>query len=223
MPRPVSTPPAQPVRAAPDAAAAEERERHEAARDDAALVRYQRKWERRISRLQRAHPARWCVPGWSDEEVRDALTLSLIEALRAPDPEPAPATAGAAAKEWGLCVIERQLARLRRTFRLRARTADLRDAPLPARGPTEEERWLEREDDAARAVAGHLAELGLNRPQRRWLAALREGARAGAFFQASDAPNLSAASRLLGKNRSSAQRAFRELQVRFDRERRRLG
>jgi hypothetical protein len=38
----------------------------------------------------------------------------------------------------------------------------------------------------------------------------------------SDAPNLSAASRLLGKNRSSAQRAFRELQARFDRERRRL-
>jgi len=223
MPRRAQTPSAVPVRTTADAAAADERERQEAARDDAALIRYQSKWERRISRLQRAHPARWCVPGWSDEEVRDALTLRLIEALRAPDTKPSPAAPSAAAKEWGLRVIERQLALLRRTFRLRARTADLRDAPLPARGPTVEERWLEREAEAARALAGHLAELGLNSPQRRWLAALREGARAGASFRASDAPNLSAASRLLGKNRSSAQRAFRELRARFDRERRRLG
>jgi len=218
MPRLAPKPRAKPAR---DAAAADERERHQAARDDGALVLYQSKWERRISRLQRAHPARWCVPGWSDEEVRDALTLRLIEVLRAP--ETAPAAAEPSGKEWGLRVIECQLALLRKTFRLRTRTADLRNAPLPARGPTEEERWLEREAEAGRAVASHLAELGLNRPQRRWLAALRQGARAGAFFQASDAPNLSAASRLLGKNRSSAQRAFRELQARFDRERRRLG
>lgn len=222
-PQPAPGPAAAPSHAA--ATATDERERREAAGDDAALVRYQDKWSRRIERLQRAHPGRWCVPGWSDEEVRDALTLGLIEAVRAPAADassPAAAAAGASPKEWGLRVIERHLARLRKTFRLRTRTVDLRDAPLPARGPTEEERWLEREADSTRALAGRLAELGLNQPQRRWLAAMKEAARGGAFFRASDAPNLSAASRLLGKNRSSAQRAFRELHTRFARERGKL-
>jgi len=164
------------------------------------------------------------VPGWSDEEVRDALTLRLVEAVRAPaaDASAVPCPLSDASKEWGLRVVERHLALLRKTFRLRTRTVDLRQAPLPGREPTEEERCLEREADAARAIAGRFAELSLNQPQRRWLAALKEAARAGAFFRASDAPNLSVASRLLGKNRSSAQRAFHELQARFDRERRRL-
>jgi hypothetical protein len=203
--------------------AADDCQRLEAARSDAALVAYQTKWERRIELLQRAHPARWRVPQWSEEEVRDALTLHLIEAVRAPEAEALPASPPARAKEWGLRVVERHLARLRKAFRLRARVTDLRNVPLPSGGPTHEESWVEHELDAARAVAGRLAELGLSRPQRRWLAAMKEAARGGAFFRASDAPNLAAASRLLGKNRSSAQRAFRELQTRFDRERRRLG
>lgn len=226
MPKPSA--PTPPTPAAPasveTAVAADERDRQAAARSDAALVAYQQKWDSRIARLQRAHPSRWRVGGWSDEEVRDALTLRLIEAVRGPSAEaPArPCPPSDDGKEWGLRVVERHLALLRKTFRLRTRAVDLRQAPLPARGPTEEERWLEREADAARAVAARLAELALNRPQRRWLAALHEAARAGAFFRSSDAPNLSAASRLLGKHRSSAQRAFQELQAHFDRERRRL-
>ena len=42
------------------------------------------------------------------------------------------------------------------------------------------------------------------------------------FFRASAEPNLSAASRLLGKNRSSALRAYRELQGRFSKEMKRI-
>jgi hypothetical protein len=47
-------------------------------------------------------------------------------------------------------------------------------------------------------------------------------ANGGQFFEASREPNLSAASRVIGKHRSSAQRAYKELQVHFQRERRRL-
>src|SRR5688572_4265909 len=57
-------------------------ERDAAAIDDRALVRYQAKWEKALARLQRAHPARWSVRGWSPEEVRAELTLRLIEVLR---------------------------------------------------------------------------------------------------------------------------------------------
>ncbi|HWA77716.1 MAG TPA: hypothetical protein VG937_35515 [Polyangiaceae bacterium] len=42
------------------------------------------------------------------------------------------------------------------------------------------------------------------------------------FFRASAEPNLSAASRLRGKNRSSALRAYRELQGRFSKEMKRI-
>jgi hypothetical protein len=210
--------------ALPDAALTDERERREAATSAQALVRYQDKWARRITRLQRAHPERWRVAGWSDEEVRDSLTLRLIEAVLAPSDESTPASPSPApgGKEWGLRVIERNLAFLRKTFRLRTRVMDLRNAALPGQAPTEEERWLEREEEATRSLAEREAETHLSRPQKRWLAAMKLAARGGAFFRASAAPNLSAASRLLGKNRSSGQRAFRELQSRFDRERRRF-
>ena len=51
---------------------------------------------------------------------------------------------------------------------------------------------------------------------------MREAASRGEFFASSDALNLSAVSRSLGKHRSSAQRAYEELRVRFTRERERL-
>ncbi len=50
--------------------------------------------------------------------------------------------------------------------------------------------------------------------QRQWLAAMRLAAVRGEFFESSGRLNLSAASRVLGKNRSSAQHAFKELQAR---------
>lgn len=210
-----------------EAVRADARERAHAARDPSALVAYQDKWTARIARLQRAHPERWHVPGWSPEEVRDALTLRLIEAILSPGESREPPTRDAVredepTKERSLALVEGQLALLRRTFRIRAHAMDLRDAPLPGRGPTEEERWIERESAAARAAAGAEAEARLSRTQRRWWSAMQDAARAGAFFQASAAPNLSVASRQLGKNRSSAHRAFRELQARFGRERRRF-
>jgi hypothetical protein len=52
---------------------------------------------------------------------------------------------------------------------------------------------------------------------------LKLSARSGGFFESSAEPNLSAASRVLGKNRSSAQRAYRELQTRFTAELSRRG
>ena len=65
-----------------EAVAADASERDLAITSDAALVRYEAKWQRKLARLQRAHPERWRVPGLSPEEVRDALTLRLIEVVR---------------------------------------------------------------------------------------------------------------------------------------------
>jgi hypothetical protein len=195
-------------------ALADEREREQAATCDAALVAYQDKWARKLARLQRAHPQRWRVPGLSEEEVRDALTLRLIEAVRTPA-EARPASR--AGKEWGLTVAEQHLRTLRRTFRLAATPVDFDGAPLAGRAPTQEELCLEHEAAAHRALAGQRAAGDLNHSQRRWLAALELAAAQGEFFAASDQLNLSAASRLLNKNRSSAHRAYRELQERFAR------
>ena len=56
-----------------------------------------------------------------------------------------------------------------------------------------------------------------------WMTTDMKTGNAGAFFESSERPNLSAASRVLGKDRSSAQRAYRELQARFIEELNRLG
>jgi hypothetical protein len=199
---------------------ADERERDAAMHSDAALIRYQQRWERKLARLQRAYPQRWHVPSWSDEEVRDALTLRLIEAVRTqPEVHIEYCRAG---KEWGLLVMQQELAQLRRTFRLRTTLTDFSDAPLLQREANQEERWLEREADTCRALATQSAQQQLSQPQRRWFSALKFAANSGEFFQTSDQLNLSAASRLLGKHRSSAQRAYKELQVHFTRELERL-
>lgn len=198
---------------------AEERERQLASRDDAALVRYLARWEQALCRLQRAHPQRWHVPGLSEEEVRDALTLRLFEAVRElaapPGDEPA---AAPAARPWGLGVMQRHLRVLRRAFRVGATLTDLQQAPVFERGPSQEERWLSHEADVCRAIALERAEQQLSQPQRRWFSALQSAADAGAFFRASERVNLSAAARLLDKDRSSAQRAYESLQACFQRE-----
>jgi hypothetical protein len=190
----------------------DERERDAAVSDDAALVRYHAKWERKLSKLQRAHAQRWRVPGLSTEEVRDALTLRLVEAVRSKLPLRHPGRAG---KEWGLLFAQAELRLLRKSFRLEVTPADCGEAPLLQRPPTQEEQWLEREADTCRALAGQSARDKLSQPQRRWLSAMTFAANTGQFFHTSDRLNLSAASRLLGKNRSSAQRAYKELQTQF--------
>src|SRR5690606_9703081 len=93
-----------------------------------------------------------------------------------------------------------------------------RDVSLLEGGPSQEERWLELEADACRAQAHESARRQLSSPQRQWLAAMKFAAHCGQFFQASDELNLSAASRVLGKHRSSALRAYKELQTHFIRE-----
>lgn len=190
-------------------------ERELAASDDAALVRYLARWEKALCRLQRAHPARWRVAGLSEEEVRDALTLRLLEALRRPEERALPPPAG---RQWALCIMVRHLSVLRQAFRLGAMLTDLEQAPLLEWAPTEEERWLSLEADACRAVAGARARRQLSQPQRRWFAAMQLAAAGGSFFEASDRLNLSAAARVLGKDRSSAQRAYESLQACFQRE-----
>jgi hypothetical protein len=184
---------------------------------DHILVAFFERWQRSISRLQRAYPARWHVPGLSDEEVRDALTLRLLEAAREEEPPPAPAE-----RDWALGIVRRHLALLRKSFRLGAIPMDFRGAALSLREPDQEQQFLERESDACRAAAAATAKEGLSMPQRRWLAAFKMAANGGQFFEASHEPNLSAASRVIGKHRSSAQRAYKELQTHFQRERRRF-
>lgn len=205
----------------------DERERDLAVTRDPALVSYERKWARKLEKLMRVHAARWYVPGLSAEEVRDALTLRLLEALRGEPPagelpalrDPRHHRAG---KEWGLSVLASHVSVLRQRFRLGAAPVDFGEQPVPERSPTLEERWLEVERGAERELASARAEQALSRVQRRWLGALRGAANAGAFFESSERLNLSAASRALGKDRSSAQRAYRELQHRFQRELERL-
>jgi hypothetical protein len=194
-----------------------DRAQRDAARsDDRVLVSYEAKWQRKLCRLQQTYPERWRVAGLSDEEVRDILTLRLIEAVRQASAEDlALARPG---REWGLLIVQRELRALRRVFKLPAIPVDFSETPAVMHELDQEERLLASESERLLSLAEQRAEQSLSRPQRQWLAALKLSARGGGFFEASAEPNLSAASRVLGKNRSSAQRAYRELQARFSRE-----
>jgi hypothetical protein len=191
------------------------RERELAATNDAALIRYQSRWERKIAALQRRYPERWRVPGWSEQEVRDALTLHLFERLRAGS---VPSSSEAPDDDWELRLLGRHVRSLRNAHRLEAAPTDLSHATLLQSEASQEDRWLELEADACRALAASNASARLNHPQRRWLAALKWSATCGEFFESSARPNLSAAARVLDKNRSSAVRAFEELRHRFQSE-----
>jgi hypothetical protein len=196
------------------------RQRDAAVTDDAALIAYESKWRRRLERLLRVHPARWRLSGLSDEEVIDELMLRLVDAIRTKPEERAAEREG---MEWGLLFLARERRSMRRRFRLNVVLADPEGGLDTGRAPpTSEETLLEEEATSLLARARENAERGLSRPQRRWLSAMRMSANAGAFFEASGKPNLAAASRLLEKNRSSAARAFDELQERFIQERKKL-
>jgi hypothetical protein len=212
--------PLVPTTRAVDAEQRERRERDAALTDDRALVAYEAKWQRKLARLQRAFPGRWRVAGLSDEEVRDLLTLRLLEAVRRADAEEL--ELARPGREWGLLIAQRELRTLRKGFRLDVVLADPGEAGLPSRDASQEDAWLEREAALNRALAQARAEGGMSLPQRRWLGAFRASAERGAFFEASAEPNLSEPSRALGKHRSSALRAYRELQARFSAELARL-
>ena len=124
--------------------------------------------------------------------------------------------------EWGLVVIKDHLAVLKRSFRLGAVATDFREEPARERAPSQEEQLLEHQADARRRLASERAYGQLSRPQRRWLAAMKLSANCGEFFASSGELNLSAASRVLQRHRSSAQRAYRELKEQFRRELTRL-
>jgi hypothetical protein len=177
------------------------------------LLTFQRRWERKLTHLQRTYPGRWYVPGLSDEEVRDALTLRLLEEVCR---ERQPGSLDG--DDWPLALAQRHLRVLRRRFRLAATPMDLRQVSPAGRGPTQEEQLLDLERARCRAQAGDLAERELSHAQRRWLAAMKSAAAGDQFFAASEQLNLSAASRLLGKDRSSAQRAYRQIQRQFRRQ-----
>jgi hypothetical protein len=168
------------------------------------MIELQRAWDAKIRRMQRAHPARWHVRGWSDEEVRDDLTLRVLEH----------ATCDETAIERA---VRERLNELRRTFRLRVHAVAA--TPSWRNVPSDEERFIEREGDVARKSAGDRAERRLGAPQRKWLGAMRVAAERGEFFASSDDLNLSAAARVLGRDRSAAKRAWDVLRARFARER----
>jgi hypothetical protein len=197
------------------------KKRDEALRDAArldpdSLVAYQAKWERALQRLARRYPERFCVPGLSNEEVCDMLTLRLVEvvlgdvqafeAFERPD------------QEWGLAVMLQRLSELRRQFRLAAEPVDFGALSVAERGPNHEEAFFEHESSARREAAALRATQRLSRSEQQWFSALKFTANCGQFFTASGKVNLSAASRLLGKDRSNALRAFRDLRYRFQSE-----
>jgi hypothetical protein len=189
--------------------------RDRARSDDGELVLYQAHWDRRLRQLARRYPERFFTPGLSSEELRDALTLSLLEAIRRPEHDTAFTLPG---KEWGLLVVTNQLRELRRRFRLEAELTDFQAVQLLQQSVSAEERWLEREARECEAWAAAAAERGLTQTERQWYAALRAAARRGDFFESSERLNLSAASRLLGRDRSSAHRAYREIRAHFQAE-----
>ncbi len=197
----------------------DERERDLATTDDGALVAYEKKWARRLAKLQRVHPSRWRVPGLSDDELRDELTLRLIEAVRTRPEELV--QHHRAGKEWGLLFLAQQRRVLRQDFNMELVFDD--EPPALDRPPTGEEQLIDAQSANLQALALERAESSLTLPQRRWFAAMKVSASAGEFFESSGKLNLSAVSRLLDKDRSSAQRAFGELQRRFARELKKLG
>jgi len=172
------------------------------------IVELHAAWDAKIRRLQRAHPARWHVRGWSDDEVRDALTLRVLEVARETLDEAVISRA-----------VTARLNELRRTFRVRSHATDPHATPSYSSSPSEEERAIEREADAARHAAAARAEARLAAPQRKWLGAMRVAAERGEFFASSDDLNLSAAARVLGRDRSAAKRAWDVLRARFARAR----
>ncbi|HVY29492.1 MAG TPA: hypothetical protein VHB79_23195 [Polyangiaceae bacterium] len=203
-----------------DDEAADRRERELSRSSDVALVAYEAKWRARLARLQRRYPARWHVPGLSNEEVLDLLCLHLIEVLRSGESEPF--ALESPGRPWGLLIAARKRRALRRAFRLAITAHDFAEAPGYRETPDQEQMCVEREEQQLLALAGERAKSQLSGPQRRWLAALEQSTQSGELFAASDEPNLSAASRILGKNRSSALRAYRELQARYSSELARL-
>ncbi|MGC4092819.1 MAG: hypothetical protein QM756_34030 [Polyangiaceae bacterium] len=196
----------------------DELERDAARSDDAALVAYERKWSRRLSCLQRRRSAYWTLPGLSADELRDELTLRLVEALRSPTHDFT--RCERAGREWGLAFLVAERRALRRSYRL---PMVLTDPPTHYGAATDcEERLIEEQSTRLLTQAGELAEASLSSSQRRWLSAMKWSANAGGFFAASGALNLAQVSRLLDRNRSSAQRAFEELRHRFASELERL-
>lgn len=193
---------------------ADELERDAASQSDAALVAYQAKWSARLRRLQLAHPKRWSVRGLSPEELHAELTLGLIELVIAQNGDferyERPG------REFGFAFFCVARGALRRKYRLRVVLAE---PPLwfdPE--PTHEERLIADELESATQRASARAESLLSRPQRRWLSALKLSAHVGGFFESSGKLNLASASRLVGKNRSSGQRAFLEIRRLFQAE-----
>lgn len=196
---------------------ADERERDAATTCDRKLVAYEAKWAARLSRWQRTRAERWTLYGLSPEELHAELSLRLIAELRSnPRDFEGYERAG---REWGLTFLVRQRSVLRQQFRLKVA---LVEAPQWSTLQSQEDVLIAEESTRLLEIASERAEHALSRPQRRWLSALKLSANAGHFFDASGKPNLAAASRLLEKNRSSAQRAFAELHCRFDAERRKL-
>jgi len=190
----------------------EQQDRDAAVQSDAALVAYERKWQGKLRRLQAAHPSRWHVPGLSPDEVRDELTLSLLEAIRTqPGALKRHLRAG---KEWGLSLLAERRRALCAAFKLDiVPTCDF--SALLDREPNEEQRLIDDQTRVAMARAHERGAERLSRTQRRWLSAMKLSANAGGFFESSGRPNLAAASRVLGKDRSSAVRAFGELACHF--------
>jgi len=196
--------------------AEDDRLRERALENDQSLLEYVQKWNVAVQRLQRTRPAQWRVSGLSDEEVRDAVTLRLLEILRL---QPAGfRELSQPGMAWGLVVARSVLSALRARFRVQIQPTDFTHLTLPTRAVTQEEQCLELEAEGCRTIAAARARQGLSRLQNRWLEALEKSAQRGESFENGERVNVSAASRALGRHRSSGQRVYRELCGRYRRE-----
>ncbi len=187
--------------------------REEARSSDPALCAYEARWRARLRASMRKRPRYFHVAGLPGDEVLDALVLGLVEHVRGAgcsSPNRGDAE-GAPNRPLELVLAETTVRELRRRFRLAATPVDFREVVVQSRAETPEQAVLDREHDTTRERAARRAEAGLDPERRAWLEAFRRSANDGNFFAESGKPNLAAASRVLGKHRSSALRAYVEL------------
>lgn len=189
---------------------------------DPALCAYEARWRGRLRASMRKRPRYFHVPGLPNDEVLDAVLLGLVEHVRGADGSRLDLSGSLrgdsehrANRPLELVLAETTVRDLRHRYRLAATPVDFREVDVQSRTETPEQAVLDREHDTTRELAARRAEAGLDPERRAWLEAFRRSANDGAFFAESGKPNLAAASRVLGRHRSSALRAYVDLGRRF--------
>lgn len=194
----------------------DEKDRAQARRDDAAMVRYLARWKKRLSQLQRGR-GRWNVPGIDAEELRDRLTVDLLAAIKNKDFEDG--EFDRAGSESTFIYLAKRVDKLKRgrlfvdilSYNFGAEddvTALAHHAPSPESLAIHRDAGLLAKEIFARA-----SELGLSRTQMRWLKAFMLEARGAA--QDNTKINAARVAANMDRDRASASRMLKSIAARI--------